>query len=486
MKLGIAMFTTDYSVDPVTLARLVEERGFESLFFPEHTHIPVSRKTPYPAGGELPREYSHIYDPFVALAAAATATERIKLATGICLVIERDPIVTAKEVASLDMVSGGRFLFGVGAGWNLEEMENHGTNPKRRFSIMRERIEAMKAIWTQDEAEYHGEHVDFDPIWSWPKPVQKPHPPILVGGNGEKVLERVVAYGDEWMPNPQRGVRERIAELQRLAEEAGRGPIPVTLERRQAGPRGDRARRGGGHPPLPVLRPAGGAGRGRALPGRAGEAPLTLPPPLPHGRAPAPSPAAASPAAIRPGRARRRPNSDSTSGHTLPSISSPAPSGVEGSSLTGIGAENATCTRLGLGTGPANSLSVPVIAHGTIGAPVSSASRPAPRLGAPSPSGSRTRVPSGNSASSPPWRRITRAVSRASWSAWPRRTGKAPRRMRMRPRLPSNSSLLPMKRRWRRVHTAMKNESQKLLWFGATIAAPSPGMCSAPSMCIRK
>jgi probable F420-dependent oxidoreductase len=229
MRFGIAVFPTDYAADPATIARLVEERGFESLFFPEHTHIPVSRRTPYPAGGELPAEYSHTYDPFVGLAAAAVATQRLLLATGICLVIQRDPIVTAKEVASLDRLSGGRFLFGVGAGWNIEEMENHGTDPRRRFTLMRERVEAMKAIWTQDEASYHGAQVDFDAIWSWPKPVQKPHPPVLVGGNGERVLERVVAFGDEWMPNRVSGLTERIEQLNRLAEEAGRGPIPVTL-----------------------------------------------------------------------------------------------------------------------------------------------------------------------------------------------------------------------------------------------------------------
>jgi probable F420-dependent oxidoreductase len=229
MLFGVAVFPTDYAVDPGTLARMVEERGFESLFFPEHTHIPADRTTPYPPGGELPRQYSHTYDPFLALTAAAATTESLLLATGICLVIERDPIITAKEVASLDRLSGGRFLFGVGAGWNLEEMENHGTDPHRRFSLMRERVEAMKAIWTQDEAEYHGEHVDFDPIWSWPKPVQQPYPPVLVGGNGPKVLERVVAFGDEWMPNRVTGLTDRVAELNRLAAEAGRDPIPVTL-----------------------------------------------------------------------------------------------------------------------------------------------------------------------------------------------------------------------------------------------------------------
>ncbi|HYN50839.1 MAG TPA: TIGR03619 family F420-dependent LLM class oxidoreductase, partial [Thermoleophilaceae bacterium] len=169
---------------------------------------------------------------FVALTAAATATERLRVGTGVCLVIERDPIATAKEVATLDHVSDGRFLFGVGAGWNREEMRNHGTDSRTRFSLMRERVEAMRAIWTQDEAEYHGRFVDFDPIWSWPKPVQKPHPPVLVGGVGEKVLDRVVAYGDEWIPNRVKGpeeLGERIAELQRRAEAAGRDRIPVTV-----------------------------------------------------------------------------------------------------------------------------------------------------------------------------------------------------------------------------------------------------------------
>ena len=232
MHLGLCTFVTEYSVDPVTLARQAEERGFESLFFPEHTHIPVSRETPYPAGGELPREYSHMLDPFVALGAAAAVTERIQLGTGIALVIERDPILTAKEVATLDVVSGGRVLFGVGAGWNLEEMRNHGTDPERRFGIMRERVEAMKAIWTEDEAEYHGKHVDFDPIWAWPKPVQRPHPPVLVGGMGERALDRVVALGDEWFPNvvvTPEVLGGRIEDLQRRAAEAGRERIPIRL-----------------------------------------------------------------------------------------------------------------------------------------------------------------------------------------------------------------------------------------------------------------
>ena len=232
MELGLAHFLTDYGMQPVELARRAEEREFESLFLPEHTHIPVSRRTPYPGGGELPPEYSHTLDVFAALAAAAAATERLKVGTGVCLVIQRDPIVTAKEVATVDHISGGRFLFGVGAGWNREEMENHGTDPETRFRRMRESIEAMKAIWTQDEAEYHGRIVDFDPIWCWPKPVQKPHPPILVGGLGEKVLDRVVAYGDEWIPNRVKSpeeLGERVAELQRRAEAAGRERIPVTV-----------------------------------------------------------------------------------------------------------------------------------------------------------------------------------------------------------------------------------------------------------------
>jgi probable F420-dependent oxidoreductase len=198
---GIGYFPTHDAVSPGDLARLVEERGHESLFFPEHTHIPASRETPYPAGGELPRKYFHTYDLFVALTAAAAATNRLRIGSGICLVIERDPITTAKEVASVDAISGGRMEFGVGAGWNREEMRNHGTDPRVRMEVMRERVEAMKAIWTQDEASYHGKHVDFDRIWSWPKPAQRPHPPVLVGGNGPTVLDRVLSFGDAWLPN---------------------------------------------------------------------------------------------------------------------------------------------------------------------------------------------------------------------------------------------------------------------------------------------
>lgn len=233
MKVGVLTFPTEYSTQPDELARLVEEHGFESLFVAEHTHIPSSRETPYPAGGELPREYSNTYDPFVALTAAAAVTSELRLATGICLVVQRDPIVTAKEVATLDRVSGGRFMFGVGAGWNREEMRNHGTDPRTRFSLMRERVEAMKAIWTSEEASYSGEHVSFEAIWQWPKPLQQPHPPVLLGGNGPKVLDRVVAYADGWMPNWGLQTNDeliaRVAELQRLAADAGREPIPVTV-----------------------------------------------------------------------------------------------------------------------------------------------------------------------------------------------------------------------------------------------------------------
>lgn len=230
MKFGVFMFPTGYAINPVELGKAAEGLGFESLFFPEHTHIPTSRRSPYPGGGELPREYAHTLDPFVALGAVASVTERLLLGTGICLVVERDPITLAKEVASLDFISNGRVLFGIGGGWNREEMENHGTDPKRRWKLLRERIEAMKAIWTQEEAEYHGEFVNFDPIWQFPKPVQQPHPPILVGGDGENTLKRVVSYGDGWMPVGRRAdFKSRIDELSHMAAEAGRGTIPVTI-----------------------------------------------------------------------------------------------------------------------------------------------------------------------------------------------------------------------------------------------------------------
>jgi probable F420-dependent oxidoreductase len=201
METGVAIFATHDAMDPGSVARLVEERGHESLYFPEHTHIPASRESPYPGGGDLPRKYVHTYDLFVAVTAAAAATTRLRVGSGICLLIERDPITTAKEVASVDALSGGRFDFGIGAGWNREEMANHGTNPKTRMKLLEERVEAMKAIWTEDEASYHGDFVDFDRIWSWPKPAQRPHPPVIIGGNGPTVTDRVLAFGDAWMPN---------------------------------------------------------------------------------------------------------------------------------------------------------------------------------------------------------------------------------------------------------------------------------------------
>jgi probable F420-dependent oxidoreductase len=231
MNVGVYMFATDYAIRVDELARAAETRGFESLFLPEHTHIPKSRKSPWPGGPKLPREYWHTLDPFVALATAAAATTRLKLATGICLVIERDPITLAKEVASLDLVSGGRVIFGVGGGWNAEEMGNHGTNFKQRWRLLRERVLAMKEIWTKDEAEFHGEFVNFDPIWSSPKPVQKPHPPILLGNNTPNARQRVVDYCDGWMPIAARAgdLAAGVADLRARAEKAGRDPASVSV-----------------------------------------------------------------------------------------------------------------------------------------------------------------------------------------------------------------------------------------------------------------
>jgi probable F420-dependent oxidoreductase len=231
MRYGVVMFATHYAIRPDELARAVEARGFESLWVPEHTHIPASRRSPWPGGPNLPREYWHSYDPFVALTVAAAVTTRLRLGTGICLVIERDPITTAKEVASLDHLSGGRFLFGIGGGWNAEEMEHHGTAFKTRFRLLRERVLAMKEIWTKDEAEFHGQFVNFDKMWSHPKPAQRPHPPIIVGGDGPTTLDRVLEYGDGWMPVAGRmgpAFLDKMATLQRRAKEAGRAPIPVT------------------------------------------------------------------------------------------------------------------------------------------------------------------------------------------------------------------------------------------------------------------
>ena len=231
MKYGVAIFPADYAMRPDEVARAAEQRGFESIFFPEHTHIPTSRRSPYARGGELPPEYFHTVDLFVAMTAAAVATTKIKLASGICLVIEHDPILLAKEVASVDLISKGRVIFGIGGGWNAEEMENHGTVFKSRWKLLRERIESMKQIWANDDASYQGEMVKFDPIWSWPKPVQKPHPPILLGSHGPRALQRVVRYCDGWLPNAMRGgdLAKEVTELRRVAEQNGRDPKTISV-----------------------------------------------------------------------------------------------------------------------------------------------------------------------------------------------------------------------------------------------------------------
>jgi probable F420-dependent oxidoreductase len=230
------MFPTDYAIRPDDLARAVEERGFESLWFPEHTHIPASRITPWPGGADLPPEYWHTYDPFIALTAAAAVTTRLRLGTGICLVMERDPITTAKEVASLDQLSHGRFIFGIGGGWNAEEMADHGTNFRRRWRVLRENVLAMKEIWTREEAEFHGEFVNFDKMWSYPKPAQKPHPPIYMGGDGPTTFDRVLEFADGWMPIGGRstsgaGLGEKIATLKERWAQAGKDPetLPITV-----------------------------------------------------------------------------------------------------------------------------------------------------------------------------------------------------------------------------------------------------------------
>src|SRR6202045_1703475 len=236
MHFGVSMFHTDYSMPAVDLARALEERGFESMWAPEHSHIPVSRRTPFPGGGELPKPYYEVMDPFVVLSAAAVVTKTLKLGTGVCLVVQRDPIQTAKLVASIDQISGGRFLFGVGGGWNAEEIEDHGTAFKTRFKLMRERIEAMKAIWTQSKPEYHGEFVNFPPMMTWPKPVQKPHPPIIVGGAFPHAARRAVRYGDGWIPLAGRATQygdvfDYVPKFRDLLKEAGRDPatFPISL-----------------------------------------------------------------------------------------------------------------------------------------------------------------------------------------------------------------------------------------------------------------
>jgi probable F420-dependent oxidoreductase len=256
MKIGFYYFATDYSMPIVEVARALEEHGYESLFVPEHTHIPAARRSPWPGGAELPKQYSHTLDPFVGLAAAAAATSTLRLGTGVCLLTEHDPIVTAKEVATLDLISGGRFEFGIGAGWNAEEMANHGTQFDTRFRVMVDRARAMQAIWTQDEATYEGEFTRFERIWSWPKPVQKPHPPILLGGETKYTLRRVVEFCDGWFPRGRDHFDDPAAEMARLksfADEAGRDvkTISTTLF--------------GGRPEQPYVEKCRAAGLDRVL-----------------------------------------------------------------------------------------------------------------------------------------------------------------------------------------------------------------------------
>lgn len=231
MRVGAFYFPTDYGINIAELARALEDRGFDSLYVCEHTHIPTSRKSPFPGGGELPKRYAHTHDPFVALSFAAAATKTLKLGTGIALIPQRDPIVTAKCVASLDQLSNGRFIFGIGGGWNVEEMENHGASYDTRFKVMRERMLAMKELWTKEAAEYHGEFVNFDPVWQYPKPKQRPHPPILLGGETDYTLKRIVEFCDGWFPRPRGGwePKSAVERLHRMAKDAGRDPKSLSI-----------------------------------------------------------------------------------------------------------------------------------------------------------------------------------------------------------------------------------------------------------------
>ena len=268
MEFGIGYFPTHDAMSPGAFARLIEERGHESLFFAEHTHIPASRDSEYPGGGPLPHKYIHTYDLFVALTHAAAATSRLRVGSGICLVIERDPITTAKEVASIDHLSGGRLEFGVGAGWNREEMANHGTDPRTRMRLFKERIEAMKAIWTQDEASYDGEFVSFERIWSWPKPAQRPHPPVLVGGLGPTVEDRALDFGDAWFPNyGPPDLLGRVEALRARARPPHRHHGHGRAREARGPPGADRRRLRAGGPLDPVGSPIRGRGGARALGG---------------------------------------------------------------------------------------------------------------------------------------------------------------------------------------------------------------------------
>jgi probable F420-dependent oxidoreductase len=240
MFVGVYHFPTDYGIDIGELAVALEARGFESLFVCEHTHIPVSRRTPFPGGGALPRRYSHTHDPFVALSFAAAATRTLRLGTGVALLPQRNPIITAKSVATLDRFSGGRFIFGIGGGWNVEEMENHGARYASRFRLLRERVLAMKALWTQEQAEFHGEFVNFDPVWLHPKPKQTPHPPILLGGESDHTVKRVIEFCDGWLPRARGDwhPKSAVTRLRQAATAAGRDPatLPITVFNAPADP----------------------------------------------------------------------------------------------------------------------------------------------------------------------------------------------------------------------------------------------------------
>jgi probable F420-dependent oxidoreductase len=227
MKFGISTFVNDDTIDPVSLARAIEERGFDSLVVPEHTHIPAKRESPYPGGGELPSVYYRTLDPFVTLAAAAAVTSKIELFTGVALLIQRDPITTAKETASIDLISNGRFVFGVGAGWNIEELRDHGTDPKTRGTLLDERIDAIKALWTAEPAEYHGKYVDFAPSYSRPKPVRQPHPPIFIGGNSDATVKRVIRHDAGWISNPF-PVETLTKRIGQMRDGAGRD-VPLAM-----------------------------------------------------------------------------------------------------------------------------------------------------------------------------------------------------------------------------------------------------------------
>jgi len=230
MRFGLTIFPNDRTMGPDAFAREAEARGYDSIFFPEHTHIPVSRRTTPPMGDPLPDYYSRTLDPFVALTFAAAATKTIKLATGICLVAQRDPIITAKEVATLDLLSGGRFIFGIGYGWNVEEIEGHGVTFARRRDVVREKMLAMEALWAEDVAGYEGEFVSFEPAWAWPKPIQRPRPPVLIGGGaGPKLFSHIAEYADGWIPIGGRGVKESLPELRKAYEDRGRDPSTIRV-----------------------------------------------------------------------------------------------------------------------------------------------------------------------------------------------------------------------------------------------------------------